>query len=235
MSSRIRAVLSTTFICAAAAAVLLVPGAASATGAATIYTCVSKKSGAMRVVSAKTKCRHGEHKLSWNAAGPAGPAGATGATGAPGKQGASGVGIDFGTSKVSSTEFVHLGSGGEVVILSKTIPAGSYFVSAQTTLLIGEATTPAFVVVACGIADSSGTPAILEPGQPLDETVFLQTLTKTGTAEYGAESDLALQSQLTTTVPTTLALICAPIEGTSESTADAFDSQLSALQTTANE
>jgi hypothetical protein len=232
MSSRVHAVLSTTLICATAAVSLFLTVVASAAGATTIYTCVSKKSGAMRIVSAKTKCRHGERKLSWNAAGPAGPAGATGATGAAGKQGASGVGIDFGTSKVSNTEFVHLGSGGEVVVLSKTIPAGTYFVSAQTTLLVGEGKSPVFVGVACGIADSSGTPSIIEPGQALDETVFLQTLAKTSTSEYGAGADIPLQAQLTTT---TLALICDPIEGASESTAEAFDSQLSALQTTAND
>lgn len=236
MSSRIRAVLSTTFICVTAAVSLLVPAAASAAGATTIYTCVSKKSGAMRVVSAKTKCRHGEHRLSWNAAGPAGTHGAAGAPGSPGvagTNGTNGVGVDYATSK-GSNEAVHLASGGEDVVLSKTLPAGSYFVTAQTTLLVAEAKSTAFVVIACGIADSAGTPAILEPaGKALDESVWLQDLIKTGSStEYGADTDMALQAQLTTT---TLALICAPIEGATEGLTEAFDPQLSALQMTAND
>lgn len=67
--------------------------------AGTIHACVKKKGGAVRVVGAKTKCKKGENKLSWNTAGPAGPpglrgllgaTGATGATGAPGATGATG-------------------------------------------------------------------------------------------------------------------------------------------------
>lgn len=237
MSSRIRAVRPMRFIGATGAVVgaiaLLMPAAASAAGTTTIYACVSKKSGAMRIVSAKAKCKHGEHKLSWGSAGPAGPAGATGAAG---KQGANGVGIDFGTSKVGG-ESIPLATGGEDVVLSRTLPAGSYLVSAQVTLLVGEAKTPLFVVVACGIADSAGTPEILEPaGKAIDESVWLQTLTTTGTAgEYGGDTDMPLQAQLTTTTPTTLALICVPLDGTTGDAFRAFDPQLSALQTTANE
>jgi hypothetical protein len=238
MSSRSYAVLSTTFICAAAAVALLVPAAASAAGATTIYTCVSKKSGAMRVVSAKTKCRHGEQKLSWDAAGPAGShgvAGAPGSPGAAGTNGTNGTGIDYGTSKVGK-ESVELAKGSEDVVLSKTLPAGTYFVTAQTTLLVSEAKASTLEVLACGIADSTGTPAFLEPaGQALDESVWLQTLTSISSGEFGASTDVALQTQLTTTTPTTLALICTAVEGTSEGVTEAFDSQLSALQTTANE
>ncbi|HSZ12927.1 MAG TPA: hypothetical protein VK790_02710 [Solirubrobacteraceae bacterium] len=221
---------------ASGAVVLLAFAVASAAGATTIYACVSKKSGAMRVVSAKAKCRHGEHRLSFSSTGSAGPAGAPGAPGAAGKQGTSGVGVDFGTSRVGS-EPTRLATGGEDVVLSRTLPAGSYLVSAQVTLLAGEAKTPLFVVVACGIADSAGTPEILEPaGKAIDESVWLQTLAPTGTAgEYGGDTDMPLQAQLTTTTSTTLALICVPIEGTTGVVFKAFDPQLSALQTTANE
>ncbi len=158
MSSRIRAVLSTTFICVTAAVSLLVPAAASAAGATTIYACVSKKSGAMRVVSAKTKCRHGRAQAvvergraggySWRGRRPGSP-------GVAGTNGTNGVGVDYATSK-GSNEAVHLASGGEDVVLSKTLPAGSYFVTAQTTLLVAEAKSTAFVVIACGIVDTRG-------------------------------------------------------------------------------
>jgi hypothetical protein len=237
MSSRIRAVRPRMLISATGAAALLALAAAPASSAATIYTCVSKK-GAMRVVSAKTKCKHGESKLSWSSSGPAGPAGVTGAagaTGAAGKQGASGDGIDYGTSKIGK-ESVELAKGSEAVVLSKTLPAGTYFVTAQTTLLVAEAKTSTLEAIACGIADSTGTPAFLEPaGQALDESVWFQTLMSLGSGEFGASSNMALQTQLTTTAPTTLALMCATVEGTSEGLTEAFDSELSALQTTAND
>ncbi len=197
---------------------------------------MSRKSGATRIVSTKAKCRHGERRLSWNSSGPAGPSGLPGAAGTPGaagKAGADGVGVDYGSSKGSS-EPVHLAAGAETVVLSKTLPAGSYFVSAQSTVAVGEAKSIALVALVCGIADSAGTPAIVESSPPLDESVWLQELVETSAGKWGGETDMALEAQLTTTVPTTLALICAPIEGTTGATVEAFDPQLSALQTTAN-
>ena len=84
MSSRINAVRPMRAIGVTAAAVvaisLPIPVVASAAGATTIYACVNKKSGAVRIVSAKAKCKRTEHKLSWGSTGPAGPAGVTGAT-----------------------------------------------------------------------------------------------------------------------------------------------------------
>jgi hypothetical protein len=238
MLSRIRAVRPRMLLTAMGAATLLALAAAPATSAATIYTCVSKKGGAMRIVSAKTKCKHGESKLSWSSSGSAGPAGgpgATGATGAAGKQGASGDGIDYATSKLGK-ESVALAKGGEDLVLSKTLPAGSYLVTAQTTLVVSEVKTSMLEVLACGLADSTGTPAFVEPaGQALDESVWLQTLMSISSGVFGASTDVALQTQLTTSAPTTLALICEPIEGASEGVTEAFDSQLSALQTTAND
>ncbi len=58
--------------------------------AATIYTCVKKKSGAFRFVSQKTKCRRSESKRSWNTNGANGAKGAPGAPGANGAAGATG-------------------------------------------------------------------------------------------------------------------------------------------------
>ena len=74
MSSRIDVArptrfISTTAVAAAAIGLLMLTAAsasASASAATTIYACVSKKSGATWTVSAKAKCKRGEHKLSWN-------------------------------------------------------------------------------------------------------------------------------------------------------------------------
>jgi hypothetical protein len=224
------------FVSVAGATALLAFVAASPAGAATIHTCVSKKSGAMRIVSARAKCRGGERKLSWNssgAAGPAGPGGASGAPGAAGKQGADGVGVDFTSSK-TNTEPVSLKLEVETVIVSKTLPAGSYFVTASSAILAQEAGKAVVSAVSCGISDSAATPSIKEPKETLDESIWLAELASTGT-EYQGGGSTALQAQLTTTAPTTLALICVSFFSNPTTSVEMIDPQLSALQTTADE
>ena len=66
----------------------------AATPTTTITACANTKSGAVRVVSAKTKCSSKETRLTWNTQGPAGRDGATGpagADGAPGEDGSPGL------------------------------------------------------------------------------------------------------------------------------------------------
>ena len=95
--------------------------------AATLNACKNKKSGAIRVISGKAKCKKTESKLSWTttgtagakgdkgdkgdkgAAGDKGATGATGATGAAGAPGAAGVAgqpqkvFKFATSQASTS------------------------------------------------------------------------------------------------------------------------------------
>ncbi len=238
MSSRSHAVRPTTFISATGAlvgaTVLLMLAAATAASATTIYACVSKKSGAMRIVSAKAKCRRGERKLSWSSTGPAGSGGAPGAAGPPGAAGApgaNGVGADyssfsFGPSALAPSE------AGDIVVL-KTIPAGTYFVSGKADVAGTEGKAAVFVVVICELVDSSSTPRLMEPKEAIDIGEWVQQLSNSGTGWEGATT-MEMQGQLTTTVPTVLALVCDPVEGSKEATIDAFASQVSALQTTAN-
>ncbi len=77
----------------AAIAALLVAAFAAVpqADAATIYTCVKKKSGTLRLVSKSTKCKKGESKLSWNTTGPAGKNGLNGLNGLNGANGATGA------------------------------------------------------------------------------------------------------------------------------------------------
>ena len=66
----------------------------AATPSTTITACSNTKSGAVRVVSAKTKCSSKEKRLTWNTQGPAGQDGAPGLDGkdgAPGLPGKDGV------------------------------------------------------------------------------------------------------------------------------------------------
>jgi hypothetical protein len=235
MSRRIREAPSRAFVGATAASALLALAVAPAASAARLYTCVNTKSGAMRLVAATAKCKHGERKLSWNAAGPAGAQGAPGSpgvAGSPGAAGSNGVGADyasfsFGPSNLAASEK------GDVVV-SKTIPAGSYFVNAKTVVGAAQATKAVFVGVICELVDTSGTVGVVELPQALDLGEWQQQLSNSSGSEYDAASTIAMQAQLTTTEPTTLALVCVAIEGSKEATVLAVGSQLSALQTTAN-
>jgi hypothetical protein len=65
-------------------------GATHANGA-TISACLNKKTGAVRVVSSKAKCKKSEKSLSWNGEGPAGKNGVNGNNGANGANGSNGT------------------------------------------------------------------------------------------------------------------------------------------------
>jgi hypothetical protein len=92
-----------TLLAAAGALLTAVFAAAPPADAATLYACVKKEGGSMRFVSAATKCRKSERKLSWNTRGPAGPRGSNGASGTNGKNGTNGAnGKDGSTGKEGS-------------------------------------------------------------------------------------------------------------------------------------
>ena len=46
----------------------------------TIYACITKSTGGIRIVSAPTQCKSNEGLISWNVTGPAGPMGPKGDT-----------------------------------------------------------------------------------------------------------------------------------------------------------
>ncbi len=210
---------------------VLALGAQSA-AASTIYACVNKHGGSARIVGAKTKCRRGERKLSWSAVGPSGAPGTDGAPGAPGAagtDGANGAGVDYGIAALGPVPLAESGS----IVVARTIPAGSYFVNAKSIIAAGKAKTAVLVAVICEIVDTAGTPSVVEPPAALDFGEWFQALVNTG-SEFVGVTTMALQAQLTTTQPTTLALACAPLEGGKESRVEAVEGQLSALQTTAN-
>jgi len=208
-------------------------GAPSA-DASVIHACLNKRSGAVRIVGANAKCRHGERKQSWNATGPAGRGGAPGSAGSPGTagtNGSNGVGADFATNNFGPTVLTEGEPG--VIVAAKAIPAGSYFASAKTVIAAGKGTGAVFVEVLCELVDTPGTPSLVEPPAALDLAEWLQQLSKFG-SEWEGASTLAMQGPLTTTEPTTLALICEALSGPKEAAVFAAGSDVSALQTTAN-
>ena len=74
----------------ALAAVIAAGVGAQTTAAPRIHACAAKKSGALRVVAAKARCRKSERKLSWAVAGSRGAAGVPGARGPTGLGGPAG-------------------------------------------------------------------------------------------------------------------------------------------------
>jgi hypothetical protein len=81
--------------------------------AATIYACVKKQTGSVRVVSRSAKCRKGEKKLVWDSLGASGPQGARGAPGSQGSpgfpgtaglQGVPGPGARVATANTASSD-----------------------------------------------------------------------------------------------------------------------------------
>ncbi|MGI5284368.1 hypothetical protein ACQEVF_13635 [Nonomuraea polychroma] len=81
---------------ALAGSLFAVGGMATASSAqdTEIFACVNKKTRDVRIVTASTKCRKAEAKISWNQEGPPGaqgPKGDTGSRGATGPQGPKGA------------------------------------------------------------------------------------------------------------------------------------------------
>ena len=79
--------------------------------AATIRACLNKKTGAVRVVSSKAKCKKSEKTLSWNSEGPAGKNGLSGNNGLNGASGSNGTNGTNGTNGQDLTSHTPLPSG----------------------------------------------------------------------------------------------------------------------------
>jgi hypothetical protein len=76
---------------AVAISLIAVFAMASQADATTLYACVKKEGGSMRLVSQRSKCAKSERKVSWSTTGPAGKNGLNGANGATGKNGTNGT------------------------------------------------------------------------------------------------------------------------------------------------
>ncbi len=91
-----------TLLAAAGALLTVAFAAVPQADAATLYACVKKEGGSMRLVGEKTKChRRSERKVSWNTIGPGGKNGANGANGANGTNGTNGTNLTTQTPLAS--------------------------------------------------------------------------------------------------------------------------------------
>jgi hypothetical protein len=90
-------------ITAAAISLIAAFAMASQADAATLYACVKKEGGSMRLVGQRAKCTKSERKVSWSTTGPAGRNGADGKNGTNGAAGANGTNGTNGTNLTTQT------------------------------------------------------------------------------------------------------------------------------------
>jgi len=186
---------------------------AAPAGAATLYACV-KKDGTAHLFGGKHKCHKGEHRLSWNLKGLAGANGSpgvnglTGTPGASGKAGAPGVnGAVAGFSKVLSGGNVIL-TGSEsstpVTVLSLSLPAGSYILSAHVTLEFIESQAGGEAADECSLID---TPT--GGGATVEDSEFYVAPINFAFIEFVALSNLPLQLAVSSpSAPSTVSIQC---------------------------
>lgn len=139
-----------------AAGTIAAVGIAQATSAPTkipdsstgvITACFVKKTGAVRFINAQAgkTCKTGEKQVTFNQKGPQGPTGATGATGQTGPSHT----YVKDTNPFIATVVTTAGTS----VATLTLPAGSYLLHAQTSLLKSDA---AMTSLSCELQTSAG-------------------------------------------------------------------------------
>lgn len=119
----------------------------------TIHGCYHHNGGTLRVIDDSVgNCKSTETAISWNQVGPQGPPGPKGADGQDGVNGTDGAdGVDgkdgapgpqgdpgpAGTSRAfkATGQLSNVSNGGRGTVLSKSVPAGSYVLSASVSAL----------------------------------------------------------------------------------------------------
>ena len=121
-----------------------------------IHGCYLKANGSLRVIDSGTvSCKSSETPLDWNQPGVTGPTGLTGAAGPTGRRGATGAAGPKSSPDAwaddGSAGLVHLVTLQFTTVDALTLPAGSFFLQAETNL---EDTTVA--QYQCRLEDTSG-------------------------------------------------------------------------------
>jgi hypothetical protein len=173
-------------ITGAAAAVALIAAAVPAIAAATTSTvtyfaCVTNSTGAIRIVGKATGCGTGQHKISWNKAGPRGPRGKRGPAGAV-------------TGFIDTSDATQQVSGFPSTVATLPLPAGSYMVTAKADVSLGT-TDGSADSVGCNLIDSNSnfldsTSASLNPGQNFTAT---EAMTLLGATQLTTAGNVQLQ------------------------------------------
>jgi hypothetical protein len=222
-----------------AASLLGVLASAPQAGAATLYACVNRHNGSVRVFTRRPICRKHEIRVSWNTQGSVGKTGAPGKNGATGKTGPTGkTGLTGPTGpngaangySASAPAFAEFTGKKEATILTKTISAGNYIVSAKT-VVSSSATAFTRGAAVCELLVGG-------PGAAADTAGWDAGLVEES-GKFVGESTLSLDAAVTVKATTVLSLVCSDLSpdaspNTNEQKVGAAFSQLVAVQTTQN-
>jgi hypothetical protein len=181
--------------------------AIQAAQASTIHACVKPKSGATRIVSAKTTCHHGEQKLAWSTTGQAGPQGSAGPHGSAGPQGSEGKAGTNGAGALFSASLGRIELKlTESVTFTKTVPPGSYMIWVKSDF-VAESNKVGFEDSVCLLEDRPGTTNTGET-ELLDAGAWAGELGEEAAAEFFGEGAIPMQATLTSSVTSTLSVTC---------------------------
>jgi hypothetical protein len=221
----------------AAAASIAALAAAPQAGAATIFACVNRHTGAARVFTHLPRCHRHETRIAWNTPGPAGRNGATGKPGAQGKQGGQGKpgengknGENGAVNGYSATQVGSLSiTTGHEAVVSKELPAGHYLVTTKVTVS-ATAKEAGGVQVECKLLLATTT------GEShLDSSTWIAPLVSFSGSEYLAAGSLSLAAAVNLTTPGTVSVQCETIQAIAkEEAVSTSNGQLVAVQTTKN-
>jgi hypothetical protein len=231
-------------VLAATGALLLAAFAAAPQAeASTLYACV-KKGGTVKVYTKAPKCKKHETKISWNSVGPAGKNGTNGANGTNGTNGANGAVAGYSAVQSKGVAFTKLESNqANTLILSKSLPAGSYIVNGGVTLTASQAgkngeggsALATYVDMSCTMAD---TPI---SGSAVSDTAFWSGFTNIPVIVIAiGNTSLSFDMAVTTTTASTATITCTNIlnngSNTSPSvfTEEASGGVITAVQTSSN-
>jgi hypothetical protein len=146
-----------------------------------LKACVANQTGAMRLLR-QGSCKHSEHMVKWNIAGPAGPAGAQGGQGAQGPPGPAGT-VDtsnFYTEAESDARYLPIGGTAADSSELGGVAASGYLAAGGTAADSSELGG----VLASGYLTTDGTAA---DSSQLGGVAASEYLTKTGTAANSSE------------------------------------------------
>lgn len=231
------------FALAATAALIVAAFAAvPAAQASTLYACVTKSGQAHVYVTKPKKCHSKKEKLvSWNTVGPAGKNGANGTNGSNGTNGAV---AGYVATQSKGIAFTQLESNkASTLILSKSLPAGSFILGGSVEALIAQAGKNAegssaidtYFNISCTLTD---TPTSGSSATASDEWSGVTSLPAFIIAV--ANNSLSFNLAVTTTTASTATITCTNEDNDGSSTSPSVFSEeatkgiITAVQTSSN-
>jgi len=175
-----------------AAAFAAVPAAQ----ASTLYGCLAKNGSAHLYTKRPKKCRKGERLISWGTVGQNGTNGTNGTNGANGANGAV-----AGFSATESSGFYVNSTLTQIPGLQKTLPAGSFIVSASLEFNGYAESSGSGSIIECQLSDNAG-------GKVTTETGYWGGPFLDLSGQYIAKGQIAMHLAVTSTQSSSLTVKC---------------------------